>query len=270
MARKKQENPKRDAKTIPQKIARKQMIGQPFPILAAKSQARREGRKQLIAGTQTDEDSSAREKKGSLPFLARNIRQSAGAVMTGRTSDLSQVKKSLAEAEQLSKDLSRQQFAELLREIDKEKRKLAKIIKENIKDEKLKKESFGSVRAGIASGRQRTDLLAVSQIPKLRGVVPQPLLDMYRDMETRQKRMNKLFLAADKKSKATSAASDTKRFNIGDVVELSWYGKTRQGKVVDADVKGGKVKINIEGLGDRMLPQDRVKINKKFFQVKKK
>ena len=43
MARKKQAAPKRDAKTIPQQIARKQLIAQPFPKLAAKSQARREG-----------------------------------------------------------------------------------------------------------------------------------------------------------------------------------------------------------------------------------
>ena len=38
--------------------------------------------------------------------------------------------------------------------------------------------------------------------------------------------------------------------------------------MVDANVSGGKVKIKIEGLGDRMLPADRLKINKKFFQKK--
>ena len=209
MARKKQEKPQRDAKTVPQKIARKQLIAKPFPELQAKSQARREGRKQLIAGTKTDEDSSAR----------------------------------------------------------KEKRKLALFIKDAIKDPKLKEESFGTARSGTASGKQRTDILNVSAIPKLRGVVPQPLLDMYRDMETRQSRMNKQFKSADKQSKS-AGASQVDRFNIGDNVELSWYGKKRQGEVVDANVSGGKVKIKIEGLGDRMLPADRLKINKKFFQKK--
>ncbi len=267
MARKKQEKPQKDAKTIPQKIARKELIANPFPELAAKSKARREGRKELIAGTQTDDDTSARAKKGTAPFLARNIRQSAGAVMTGKTSDLSQVKKALKEAEQLSKELTREEYANLLRDIDKEKRKLALVIKDTIKDKKLREESFGTARAGTASGRQRTDRLNASAIPKLRGVVPQPLLDMYRDMETRQNRMNKQFKEADKKAKS-AGASQADRFNIGDSVELSWYGKTRQGKIVDAELKGGKVKVNIEGLGDRSLPQDRLKINKKFFQKK--
>ena len=240
MARKKQEKPQRDAKTVPQKIARKQLIAKPFPELQAKSQARREGRKQLIAGTKTDEDSSARKEKGTAP---------------------------LKEAEQLSKELTREQYAVLLRDIDKEKRKLALFIKDAIKDPKLKEESFGTARSGTASGKQRTDRLNASAIPKLRGVVPQPLLDMYRDMETRQSRMNKQFKSADKQSKS-AGASQVDRFNIGDNVELSWYGKKRQGEVVDANVSGGKVKIKIEGLGDRMLPADRLKINKKFFQKK--
>ena len=230
MARKKQQNPQRDAKTVPQKIARKQLIAKPFPELQAKSQARREGRKQLIAGTKTDEDSSARKEK-------------------------------------VSKELTREQYAVLLRDIDKEKRKLALFIKDAIKDPKLKEESFGTARSGTASGKQRTDRLNASAIPKLRGVVPQPLLDMYRDMETRQSRMNKQFKSADKQSKS-AGASQVDRFNIGDNVELSWYGKKRQGEVVDANVSGGKVKIKIEGLGDRMLPADRLKINKKFFQKK--
>ena len=267
MARKKQEKPQRDAKTVPQKIARKQLIAKPFPELQAKSQARREGRKQLIAGTKTDEDSSARKEKGTAPFLSRNIRDAAGAVMSGKTNDLSQVKKALKEAEQLSKELTREQYAVLLRDIDKEKRKLALVIKDAIKDPKLKEESFGTARSGTASGKQRTDRLNASAIPKLRGVVPQPLLDMYRDMETRQSRMNKQFKSADKQSKS-AGASQVDRFNIGDNVELSWYGKKRQGEVVDANVSGGKVKIKIEGLGDRMLPADRLKINKKFFQKK--
>ena len=269
MARKKQAAPQRDAKTIPQKIARKQLIATPFnpQSYVGQLQAKSKLRKELIKGTQTDEDSSARAPKPSAPFLARNIRQAAGAVMSGKTSDLSQIKKALSEAEQASKDLTRAQLAEILKSIDLEKRKISAIIKENIKDPQLIDMSFGVQRKDpkSKSKKQRTTLLNMKAIPKLKGIVPQALLDTYKDMEARRRVIDRQFKKADVVSKAAKSGADTSRFNVGDNITLSWYGKDRKGKIVDAKVVGNKVAVELEGLGNRMVLQDRIKITKKFF-----
>ena len=183
--------------------------------------------------------------------------------MSGNTSNLSQVKKALSEAV----DASKVELLAILKTIDAEKRKISALIKENIKDPKIIDESFGVARkAGESkSGKQRTTLLNMKAIPKLIGVVPRPLLDIYKDMEARRRVIDTQYKKADVKSKAAASGGDKERFNIGDNITLSWYGKDRSGKIVDDKVIGNKVKVSLEGLGERMVLQDRIKVSTKFF-----
>ena len=244
MVRKKTE-PKKDAKTVPQQIQRRELIrGRSFAATQAYNQ--------LLAGggmaSAQGRSGGVIEMAGGLVvpgqvYLKRNVGAGAGVVRTPAPPN----NQGQLFTEQREKDILKAQNRVLLaRKLD-----TAAQIKALIPPE-VADATFG---VGPPGRRQRTKEIAMSKIDKLLGLGVDDLVQLYRAQDAELGAHNKRYEAQRKKMEAKPLGKQL-FVKAGDKVSVQYRGKSRTGTVVS--VGDTHHQINIDGLGERKVQKDKV------------